>query len=212
MRRRLTRLGVLGIALTAFIAMGASSAAAKRVTATYNQCTPAFAPIPEPNAAFPTQFPNNAAAVSVPVTVPKIKGKVQDGQVTQFTSAGVQINHTFVSDIVVNLVSPGGKVVSLSTNRGGNDNGFGSAGCAGLVLFGDAFTTFIGAAGNPASSDLPVTGAFRPEGLLSSFVGGPARGNWTLIANDVSPADAGAIAAVSLNFTYTYNKKKKKKK
>ena len=207
MSRRL-RFGILGFAVAALSAAGTSPAAAKTVTATFNQCVPVFAPIPDGSGT----LASNAGAASVPVTVPKIRGKVQDGTVTSFSTAGVYIPHTFIGDVVLNLVSPGGKAVTLSNGRGGNDNGFGSTGCpSGLLLFGDPFTASIVNAGNPASGDLPITGAFKPEGLLSSFVGGPARGNWTFVANDIVPDDTGAIGGVSMNFNYTYNAPNKKK-
>lgn len=209
MRRRLTRLGLLGLAVAVVSAMSVSPAAAKTKTATFNQCVPVFAVIPD----FPATGPAPGASVSIPVTVPKNRGKAQDGQVTAFSTTGIYLPHTFMSDIVLNLVSPGGKAVTLANQVGGNDDGFGSTGCpSGLLLFGDAFTTPIAAAANPASSVLPVTGAFKPEGLLSTFVGGPARGNWTFVANDLFNTDTGTIGAVSLNFTYTYNATKKKKK
>ena len=58
----------------------------------------------------------------------------------------------------------------------------------------------------------PITGAFSPEQPLSAFVGGPARGFWTLIVQDVQAQDVGQINALSLSFTYRYKAKKKKRR
>ena len=84
--------------------------------------------------------------------------------------------------------------------------------CSGSrVDFGDAFSTSITTPGN-TGLDTPITGSFRPEQPLSTFVGGPARGFWTLIVQDVQAQDVGQINALSMSFTYRYKAKKKKKR
>jgi subtilisin-like proprotein convertase family protein len=210
---RLAILGAAGIAAAAMIA-GVSTAAAKTKTATFNQCVSGAVAIPdEPTAPQPT----GSAALAIPVSVPKFKGKQQDGVVTAFSTAGIRISHTDDGDLVLNLISPGGKVVGLGNRRDDTDNnsgdGFGSGAtsCSGsLVNYSDAFTTSISTPGNTVD-DSPITGNFKPEQPLSTFVGGPARGFWTLVVTDVSGDDVGAINALSLNFTYQYKVKPKKK-
>jgi subtilisin-like proprotein convertase family protein len=204
MKRRLTRLGLLGLAVGLASAAAASPAAAKTVTktATFNQCVNANSGIVD----------NSTAFASVFVNVPKNGKKVQSGTVRGVNSAAVRITHTYSGDLDLVLVSPAGKVAALAINRGQDDDGYGtgSASCAGsLVQFSDAFGTPIA---DVSKSGDPITGAFKPDQLLSTFVGGPARGFWTLAVADCCSQDVGSVNAFSLSLTYSYKKPAKKKK
>jgi len=204
MKRRLKRLGLLALAVGLVSAAAASSAAAKTVTktATFNQCVDANSGI----------LDNSTAYASVFVNVPKNGKKIQSGTVRTVNSAAVRITHTYSGDLDLVLVSPAGQVAALATERGQGDDGYGigATGCTGsLVQFSDAFATPIADVSN--SGD-PITGAFKPEQPLSTFVGGPARGFWTLAVADCCGDDVGALNAFSLSFTYSYKKPAKKKK
>jgi hypothetical protein len=144
--------------------------------------------------------------------------------ITAFQSAGVRISHTDDGDLSLFLVSPGGRAVALATFRDQSSNkdsqgrpspsgdgyGTGSMSCSGsLVQFGDGFPTSITTPGN-TGLDAPITGSFAPEQPLGTFVGGPAKGFWTLIVQDVQGGDIGQINALSLNFTYRYKAKKRR--
>jgi hypothetical protein len=202
-----------------------TAAPAKAKKATLNQCVSAAVAIPDgppPNSA----ATNPAASFAVHVKVPRFKGKQQNGRITAFNSAGVRISHTDDGDLSLFLVSPGGRAVSLSTFRdqstnldeeghpspSGDGYGSGTPSCAGsLVQFGDTFPTPITTPGNLAP-DAPITGSFAAEQPLRTFVGGPAGGFWTLIAQDVQFQDVGQINALSLSFTYSYKAKGKKRR
>jgi subtilisin-like proprotein convertase family protein len=208
MRERATRLGLIGLALIALSAAGASPASAKTKTATFDQCVSTALAIPDLNVA----APQLGVAVSIPVAVPKFKRKVQSGFVTEAT-AGVRITHTFDGDLVILLISPGGKAVTLANRKGADGDGYGTgaASCAGsLVSFSDLAGLSIVAPGNIGNN--PLTGSFRPESPLAAVNGGPAAGNWTLLVFDQASADMGALHAFSLSLTYTYNVKAKKKR
>ncbi len=214
--KRSARMALLACASVASLGLlaWATPAAAKTVTktATFSQCLNTAVPILDP-----VSSALQAQTASVPVSVPKFKKKPQDGVVTGFSTAGVRISHTDDGDISLFLISPGGKAITLSSQNddsptSGDGYGTGAASCAGsLVTFGDAFTTPIQTPGN-TGADAPITGSFKPEQPLSRFVGGPARGNWTLLVLDFSSGDTGSINGVSLNFTYQYKALKKKKK
>jgi subtilisin-like proprotein convertase family protein len=215
---RVALLACAGVASLGLL-VGPATASAKKVkkrtvtrTATFNQCVSLATPIPDRGANTTTPGVAYASAV-LPVTVPNFKGAAQDGVVTAFTTAGVRITHTFDADLDLFLVSPGGKVVDLANNRGldGDGYGTGATSCAGsLVLFGDTFGTSIVTPGNTGQN--PITGSFKPEQPLSTFQGGPARGNWVLIAVDTANADTGTLNAFSLNFTYNFLAQVKAKK
>jgi len=201
-------------------------AATKTKTAQFTQCVSTAVPIPD-GPAPDSSATNPAASFAVPVGVPKFKRKPQDGVVTQFNSAGVRISHTDDGDLALFLVSPGGRAVALSIFRdqsmnvnpdppdrlpSGDGYGSGASSCSGSrVDFGDRFSTSIATPGN-FGVDAPITGSFSPEQPLSTFVGGPARGFWTLIVQDVQFQDVGQINALSLSFNYSYKAKRKKRK
>jgi subtilisin-like proprotein convertase family protein len=213
---RLALLACVSVASLGLVA-GASPAAAKTKTKTktFSQCTSFAIPIPDfpDHMATPNAPVNSTASASIPVSVPKFKGKPQDGVITALTDVNVRISHTFAGDLVLYLVSPGGRAVNLAYGRGSTGDGYGNgaASCAGgSVLFGDAFPTPIATPGN--TGDNPIVGSFKPEQPLGALVGGPARGNWTLIATDIAHQDSGAINGFSLNFTYSYKTQAKKKK
>jgi hypothetical protein len=197
-------------------------APAKSKNATVDQCVSAAVTIPD-GPPPPFTAANPAASFAVAVKVPKFKGKRQNGTITAFHSAGVRISHTDDSDLALFLVSPGGRAVALATYRdestnvddegrpapSGDGYGSGAPSCSGsLVRFGDSFPTSITAPGNKAL-DAPITGSFSGEQPLSTFVGGPARGLWTLVVQDVVFQDVGQINALSLGFSYRYKVKKK---
>jgi proprotein convertase P-domain-containing protein len=212
-KKRSARMAVLACASVASLGLlaGASPAAGKTVTktATFSQCFSTAVAIPE----YSDTGNSASAAFAVALTVPNFKGKPQDGVVTAVNGAGVRITHTFDEDLVLNLVSPGGKAIALANRRGSSGDGYGSGttSCSGsLVGFSGTFTTPIATPGNTASN--PIVGNFRPEQPLSTFVGGPARGFWTLVVTDTDAGDVGALHAFSLNMTYTYKALKKKKK
>jgi subtilisin-like proprotein convertase family protein len=205
----MTVLACAGLASLGLL-MGASPAAAKakkktvNKTATFNQCVSSASPIQDPESPL--------ASAVIPVSVPSFKGALQDGAVTAITSAGTRITHTSDGDLVVTLVSPGGKVIPLAVGEGTSGDGFGSGAtsCSGsLAQFGDGFTTPITSPGN--TGDNPITGSFKPEQPLNQVLGGPARGNWVLLVADEATVDTGSLDAFSLNITYTYKAQVKKK-
>jgi hypothetical protein len=200
-------------------------AAGKTKEAQFIQCASTAVSIPD-GPPPPYTAVNPAASFAVPVRVPKFKGRRQDGVVTRFNSVGVRISHTDVSDLGLFLISPGGRAVALATYRDESTNvdndgdpapsgdgfGVGAPSCTGSrVDFGDRFGTSIATPGN-TSLDAPITGAFSPEQPLSAFVGGPARGLWTLIVQDIVFQDIGQINALSLSFDYRYKVKAKRQK
>jgi hypothetical protein len=224
-KKRSARLAALACAGLLLLFALPATASAKAKKATFNQCVSAAVNIPD-GPPPPFTAPNPAASFAVSVKVPRFKGKPQNGVITTFHSVGVRISHTDDSDLALFLASPGGRGVALatyrdeSTNVDSDDNpapsgdGFGTGplNCSGsLVQFGDAFATSITTPGNK-SLDAPITGSFTAEQPLSTFVGGPASGFWTLIVQDVQFRDVGQINALSLNFTYRYKAKRKKRR
>ena len=228
-KKRSAQLAAVGCAGCVSLCLLASpvTASAKVKTGQFTQCVSTAVPIPDgpPDGSTAT---NPAASFAILVNTPKFKGSPQDGTVTAVNSAGVRITHTDDGDLALFLVSPGGRAIALSTFRdqstnpnpdppptwlpSGDGYGSGARSCSGsLVRFGDGFPTSIATPRN-TGVNAPITGSFSPEQPLSTFAGGPARGFWTLIVQDVQNQDVGQIDALSLSFDYTYKAKKKAKK
>ena len=123
--------------------------------------------------------------------------------------ANVQINlqHTWVGDIGILLIGPGGQVLELSTGNGGSGDNYTN------TVFTDNTGAFI-TAGAP-----PYTGTFRPEGRVTNlnnpysnapplgtftfantFNGTNADGDWILYVNDYVSLDIGVITSWSITF------------
>ena len=103
------------------------------------------------------------------------------------------ITHTFNADLRIELVSPSGTVVALSTNNGGSNN--------------DVFdgTTWDDQADQPVTDYLFSNGVpaspLTPEGALGAFFGENPNGNWTLAIEDEGPVDEGMLLSWRLRVT-----------
>lgn len=104
-------------------------------------------------------------------------------------STTVGINHTFVGDLVGQLIAPNGTTATLFANSGGTGDNM----CQ--VVFDDA-------AANPfssvTSSNAPFTGTWRPNQQLNPLRGAPADGTWKFFVRDTANVDVGSIRSVSL--------------
>jgi len=222
---RMAALACAGLASLGLTAMP-GTAVAKMRAAQFSQCMSTALAIPDGPASGTAEL-NPVASFAIPVRVPRFKGKPQSGVVTRINSVGVRISHSDDGDLALFLVSPGGRAIALATYRDQSSNkdpdtgepspsgdgyGSGAQGCSGsLVQFGDSFAPSIATPGN-SGLDTPITGAFTPEQPLGTFVGGPARGFWTLIVQDVQNRDTGQLDALSLSFDYRYKAKTKRKR
>ncbi len=104
----------------------------------------------------------------------------------------VNLNHTWDSDLAINLLFNGTNVL-LSNHRGGSGDGYSN------TVFDDEAATPISAGG------APFAGSFRPEQLLASFDGMDAFGIWTLQVSDTVGADGGTLYGWSLDLAGANN-------
>jgi subtilisin-like proprotein convertase family protein len=101
----------------------------------------------------------------------------------------LNLTHTWNSDLDVFLISPTGTKVELFTDVGINSDNFTNL-------------TLDDSAAVPVTAGLgPVTGRFRPEGLLSAFNGESANGTWTLEVTDDLVDFSGTIVDWSLTLS-----------
>lgn len=101
----------------------------------------------------------------------------------------LNINHTWVSDLVITLQSPNGTQVRLFNRRGGDGQNLTG------TLFDDEATIAI------RNGSAPFSGTFRPEASLTNFDNRNARGTWTLYVSDRSLFDTGTLVSWSLEVT-----------
>lgn len=98
--------------------------------------------------------------------------------------------HTYVSDLVITLISPSGRRVVLSNQRGAGGQNYTN------LIFAD------GGVNGPISGWAPPDqGEYSPDELLSAFLFEPPNGNWRLEINDVAPQDVGIIESWRLEVT-----------
>jgi subtilisin family serine protease/subtilisin-like proprotein convertase family protein len=121
------------------------------------------------------------------VGVTQIAIDVPDSFAISDLNVNLSVDHTYVSDLRIRLISPSGTSVQLVNRRGGARDNL-------RVQFDDEATSAIGA----ATGDL--SGTFRPETALSAFDGQNARGRWTLEVTDVASWDVGKFNSLTLQF------------
>ncbi|NQY06694.1 MAG: proprotein convertase P-domain-containing protein, partial [Flavobacteriaceae bacterium] len=93
----------------------------------------------------------------------------------------VNIDHTWVGDLEIRLISPAATEVVLFNQTNGNSDNFVD------TVFDDE------AAGPITAGTPPFTGSWTPDGNLSDFDGENSVGDWTLRITDFANGDGGQI-------------------
>ena len=127
-------------------------------------------------------------SLDLPVTIPTTVATVTStlnvaaaGTITSLSVASLDISHTWINDLEVTLMSPGGTTVSLVDQICGSENDI-------IVTLEDGASTAIG-------TDCPPTvgNSYQPNQALSGFNGETAAGTWTLTVTDHVNQDGGTI-------------------
>jgi subtilisin-like proprotein convertase family protein len=103
-------------------------------------------------------------------------------------NVSVNLNHTYVGDLIITLKSPTNKVVTLFKRRGGDGQNLVN------TVFDDESTALL------QNSTAPFTGSFKPETVLSAFDGSMAKGTWTLTVSDRAWYDTGTFNSWQMDF------------
>ncbi|MBK9017883.1 MAG: proprotein convertase P-domain-containing protein [Saprospiraceae bacterium] len=129
---------------------------------------------------------NTYVSTNVPVTIPTTVSTVTStltvtgcgGAISDLNVKGLNITHTWIDDLVIDLTSPDGTTVRLMNRPCGSENNI-------LINFDDA-------AASPNFPCPPVdNGTYQPFAALSAFNGKEVAGVWTLTIADVVSADGG---------------------
>jgi hypothetical protein len=147
------------------------------------------------------------APVVAPLLVSGFTGKIFDlnfriDGTSCSTAAGsttVGLDHTFVSDLQLKVLSPAAgptdMVIDMAGGGGNNGNNF----CQTLLDDQTANPSIEGV----VSGNAPFTGTFKPNSPLSVFRGVDPNGTWNFQAQDFFSGDTGNIRAYSLIITPT---------
>ena len=115
----------------------------------------------------------------------------QSGIIADSIMLDIQIDHTYRADLDINLLSPQGTLVDITSDNGGSVNNL-------YVLFDDAATTSV--VGD--SSTQPPQQTLSPEQAFSNFNGEDFQGTWTLHICDDAGNDEGTFNEVTLVIDY----------
>ena len=133
------------------------------------------------------------APATITINVPAAYTSVIDTSSTNFTF-DLNINHTWVGDLIVTLTSPAGSTVTLMDRPGRPPSTYG---CGRNNI--DA--TFDDGSGTPVENECAtppaIGGTLNPTGTLNDFDGELPAGDWTLTVTDNAGQDTGTIISAS---------------
>ena len=113
------------------------------------------------------------------------------------------IEHSWVADLDISLISPNGAEVILSSDNGGQDDNYGDptdTSCQSVTSFDMSAGTSI------TAGTAPFIGSFMPEGDFATFNdGSDPNGLWILQVCDDENSDQGELEFVEIVFEITGN-------
>ncbi len=146
-----------------------------------------------------TPIPDNGVEISIPIFIDAPENEVVDS-----ISLDLMMTHEWVGDLIVQLRSPNGTIITLLDRPGLPSSGFpGPFGCGGR----DIACTFTDTAGTPAESICSTTltpviaGPVIPVQPMGTFLNEPIDGLWELLISDQSPYDSGVVLQACISAT-----------
>lgn len=128
---------------------------------------------------------------------------VTENKPVEDVNVTLNINHTWVGDLIARLISPANDTVVLFDQPGipGSDFGCDSDNMA-VVLDDEAANDYAVLDGQCNGTPPAVSGIFKAAGLLAGQDGASAQGDWRLIVTDTYNEDGGAITAWSISLCF----------
>jgi subtilisin-like proprotein convertase family protein len=128
---------------------------------------------------------------------------VTDNKPVEDVNVTLNINHTWVGDLIARLISPANDTVVLFEQPGipGSDFGCDSDNMA-VVLDDEAANDYAVLDGQCNGTPPAVSGIFKAAGLLAGQDGASAQGDWRLLVTDTYNEDGGAITAWSISLCF----------
>lgn len=154
--------------------------------------------LPTITGAYLSNFMSSFAYTGLPVNIPdnntggiNLPLSVTTALESAAISVNVSITHSWVSDLKLSLTKSGGPTILLSNRRGASGDNYAN------VTFIDSASVAI----SSITTSTNLTGPYRPEQPLSTFLPGSSAGTWILNVADVVALDAGSITAYSVGFS-----------
>jgi len=144
---------------------------------------------------------NTPGGVTIPLAVNGIAGTVQavrfriGGNACSGTAnaTGNGINHSWIGDLILNLVSPQGTSVRMKPTQNNEVNIVGPNLCQ--VVFDDRALQSVNSF---TANGGPFTGTWRPLQPMASFLGENPNGTWRLEVSDLFDGDTGGVSEFSI--------------
>ncbi len=128
---------------------------------------------------------------------------VTDNKPVEDVNVTLNINHTWVGDLIARLISPSNDTVLLFDQPGIPGSDFGCDGDdVAAVLDDEAGNDYAVLDGQCNGTPPAVSGIFKAAGLLAGQDGASAQGDWRLLVTDTYNEDGGAITAWSISLCF----------
>ncbi|MBK8562595.1 MAG: proprotein convertase P-domain-containing protein [Saprospiraceae bacterium] len=149
-------------------------------------------------------------ATGMPLAIPNTASTVTQTMNVTFNQPIVSvkttmnIDHTYIGDLDVKLVSPQNTMRVVFDKPGVPASNFGCSGDDINASFGDSFSNTAVQFESTCGSMAPaISGNYKPLEAFSAFAGQNAQGNWTLRITDNFDDDGGGLLAWSLEICGT---------
>lgn len=129
------------------------------------------------------EIANDLPVIISSIGTPTVTSKItflNDLPVTD-VNVGLELEHSFLADLIISITSPEGTEVILTSNSCGELENIDA-------VFDDNGDPFVCSSGGVA-----ISGTVSPLGSLASFNGESSFGEWILTVTDTAPADGGTI-------------------
>ncbi|MGA1379031.1 MAG: proprotein convertase P-domain-containing protein [Chitinophagaceae bacterium] len=136
------------------------------------------------------------ATSTIPVTLPT-------GAVISNVRVTLNMTHTWISDMVINLKAPNGQVLNLFNQHGGaGDNLVNTVvSSTGTTSFASGSAPFTGTFAATAAIGQGPTGSTSTAANFAALYSTPS-GNWVLAMRDLAGGDLGTLTSWSISFDY----------
>lgn len=117
--------------------------------------------------------------------------------VSLIESVCLNIDHNWIEDLDIHLIAPGGQVLKLTTDNGGDCNNYENT-CFSPIADERIDEVLVGNCG--PSGEAPSTGTFLPEGNWDILEGTSVNGTWQLAIVDDNPGFTGTFIDWDITF------------
>ncbi|MFN5621855.1 MAG: gliding motility-associated C-terminal domain-containing protein [Flavobacteriales bacterium] len=156
-------------------------------------------------------IPDNQGCLYTEIVFNQFGGAVVN-DISDFSSIYFNMEHSFVGDILINIICPSGEVMSIFPETAGSgvnlgipdqaDNGVPGTGFD-YVFTPDATQTWLDYLNNGGATPIPA-GDYAPDGSFADLIGCPLNGTWQLEVCDVVGADDGFVFEFGISFNASF--------